>query len=453
MDYILCDDNIDFDNIDLDNVNYPEELSNLSKLEELDNLKMLKKVKISDKLKCLFELQDNRNLYLSRENGIVKKLMLMYYNDYKYKLLCDNQMYNPTNLLPTHTISYDFDLYNSVSRKKYPGVGEFVEIKINKGYNKNFEFINGLGLEITFHDLFVDFDNENFKPSDIFGQIDLMIANTKIELTKSWVIDFIFGKNKLNWIYESNKLIIGIPLELIGSKSNGIFANKIKLKHDIEIKIHLANTNYTSNVKQINCFLKCSDYVNYEKQSHKKLPVGYNLDLFNYISTEPIINSYEIASLNNIFASNYNYYQYEDIIDVTNNGDVRVKTNFNGYVKGICFAFFDSNGNRFKYDDIYFSRFRTQINGHDNIDLSKQSILYKMKDLYWLNASNSTNGFYYIDFGNFLNFDYIDYYCFVVKDIKLKNEVINATNKIYLNTFGLSSNTLVYLEGNIVKTI
>ena len=452
---MLYENEIDLLNkLEQNNIEFFNEPNNLDKLDELDELvnsKILKKIKISEKLKLLTELKNKTE---TKYIDILEKLMLLSYKDPKLKLICENQMYNPSNLLPYYTSYNDIDL--TIERKPigYGNTHELVSISIHNKYLR-IDFINEMRLEIVFNDNFI-FDIGKFNPTNIFEQIELKIGNVQIETIKLHLVDIIFMKNKLNWLYKSNKLIIPIPSEILGSKTNGIFMKKIKSNNEIQILITLSNTDYTKNINKIDCFVKVSNYSNYENLPLEKLPVKYNLDLFNYISSEPTILNYPIVSLNNIFSSNYYYYQYEDDnVNLNQNQNQNncafIRINFNNYVRGFYFLFIDENGQCVK-ENISFDIVKTQIDGCDHIILSEQMVLYKMKEFDWLNLKNCQNdimtGIYYVDFNNFLNFNYINNFTFVLKNIKLGN-----ITKCKINIYGLSAKTLVYLEGNIVKTM
>jgi hypothetical protein len=430
-------DNLNLENIV--NIDTAEEYED-NYTEFIDN-ENIKKIKISEKLKILEETSPLHKF--EYVNCMACKVMSLSCTEPKFKLLQNSQMYQVEKLLPESKISFMSYLDNKIYEKK----------KEHYIYPKKYdEYITDLRFEISI-DKKYNFNPSNFKYSDIFEKIELIIENTIIETLHADFIEFALSKNNLQWIYNERehmdtKLVLPIPFSLL-SNQNGLFLNKIKMKSNESVKIivKMCSNELVENILLFDHVGKYFNYSSFNRFPLKKMPIQYNMDLIKYLSYDPIVSNCEVSSLNSIFSTNYWTYQYESgNYYVQQNNSIRLF--FNGYIKGICFIIYDTETRQNVTLDL-FDMVLLQINGHDYDDsISTSTMLkYNMKNL---KDFIIPDGYGYIDFDNFLNFDVIHFFsiCF-----KLNIDIINKykSRKFDFEICGVGANTLLYLEGNVIK--
>jgi hypothetical protein len=436
-------DNLNLDNIvNIDTVEEYED--NYTEFIDNDN-KNIKKIKISEKLKIL---EETSPYYKFKSfNTLVSKVMLLSYTEPKFKLLQNSQMYQVEKLLPESKISFMGNLDNKIYEKKkeyyiYP-----------KKYD---EYITDLRFEILIGKEY-NFNPSNFKYSDIFEIIELMIENTVVEILYADFMEFALSKNNLQWVYNKQEhmdttLVLPIPFSLL-SNQNGLFLNKIKMKSDesIKITVKMCSNELVENILSISHVGKYFNYSSFHRFPLKKMPVQYNMDLIKYLSYDPIVSNCEVSSLNSIFSTNYWTYQYNSYnydYNVQQNIN-KIKLSFNGYIRGICFIIYDTDiGQNVTLDLFETITLQTEGSDYHYGDILTSTMLkYNMKNL---KDFIIPDGYGYIDFDNFLNFDAIN--CFTIC-FKSNVDIINKYNskKFNVEICGVGANTLLYLEGNIIK--
>ena len=378
--------------------------------------------------------------------------MYLTFNEPKYKLLKNLEMYKIENLLPESKISTSLNLSTN---------GLFGENRIyNVHINIFDEYVTDLRFEIEI-DAKYEFDSNKFRYSDIFEKFDLVINNIIVESIDSKLIQFILSKNNTQWIFDKKSngntiLVLPIPFSLL-SNQNGLFLNKIKIKNktktktynSVEIKIIVKMTHgeLVKNIYNINHIAKYYNYSSIQKIPLKKIPIKYNIDLIKCLSTDPIISNCEVTSLNSIFSTNYWTYQQIPTEIFVPKQNTKFKLDFNSYIRGICFIIYDietkKNVTFNSFDEIQF-----KINNHDYSDSITSTMLkYNMKNC---KDFAIPEGYYYYDFDNFLNFDLIDN--FTIEFRRFDNLNIELDEKKFnIDIWGFGANTLLYLEGNIIK--
>ena len=408
---------------------------------ELIDTSNIKKIKLSEKLKLLGDSNSNSNPYLNikSNNLLVIKIMYLTNSQTKFKLLQNSQMYMVENLLPESKISFLEEL-------SYNGI-----YGVNRTYHVYLPYLNEFITNIIFEielDSKYNFDTSNFKYSDIFEQLDLMINNIIVESIDSKLIEFILSKYNIKWTYYNNKLILPIPFSLL-SNQNGIFLNKIKHNNNpVKIIIKISSGELVKNISSISYIGKYYNYSGIEKLPLKKMPIQYNMDLIKYLSTEPIISNCEVTSLNSIFSNNYWTFQHNQTELFNQMNPNRYILKFDNYIRGICFIIYDIETKEKVTLDI-FESVLFQINGHDysGYNITSSMLKYNM-----INFKDFVipEGYGYIDFDNFLNFEQIDNFAFIFgKNKNLSEKFLGR--KFNIDIWGCGANTLLYLEGNVIK--
>lgn len=407
----------------------------------------IKKIKLSEKLKILGDV----NPYLKSKTTrlLLSKLMHLTFNEPKFKLIKNLEMFRVENLLPESKFSHFEILTESAS------VGE------NKTYqiwlDKYDEYVTDLRLEITINSKY-EFEINKFRYSDIFDQFDLFIDNTMIESIDSKIIEFILSKNNQQWIFDKKsnydtKLVLPLPFSLL-SNQNGIFLNKIKnntntnpLKSNIRIVIKMCSGELVKNISNIEHIAKYYNYSSIQKLPLKKIPIQYNMDLIKCLSTDPLISNCEVTSLNSIFSTNYWTYQHgsTELFDPKQSNVFNL--NFNNYIRGICFVIYDIETKK-NITLNSFNHIQFQINGCDHsYEITTSMLKYNMKNF---NDFVINESYCYFDFDNFLNFDLINNF----KIVFHKNDNLHEEfegKKFNIDIWGCGANTLLYLEGNVMK--
>ena len=400
--------------------------------------KIITRAKISDKLKELHNLQPDHNKIFN--------ISRMFYNlsctDLKFKLLQDNSMYDIINLLPNGGCHEIFSCFHDI---RFNGnfMGRILNIDISMKFIHEMDFFNDFRFVLNI-DSNYNFDETKFNPNTLFDEITFQINNTIIEKIHFNMITWNMAKNKQSWTYELNKLVIPIPLDIL-NPSSGIFMNKINPKSKLRLIVKTSSkSEILDNTKEIKCC--CSNYVysyTSEKINHKKMPTKYNLDLFNLLSFDPMLSSYEITSLNSVFASNYMELQYLGPNIFRTHEINRFSLHLYNYVKGICWVIFDDNKNIIT--DPIFEKIFTQINGCDHISLDLAMLKYSMKNN---KDFQIPLGYYYVNFEYFLNMSLTDNFIIGFRP-NLKNI---EENKIYsIDIWANTGNTLLYMDGLVQK--
>jgi hypothetical protein len=139
-------------------------------IDDNKNIDQIKKIKISEKLKFL---NDNSKLILDNFNIMLKKIMYFTYKDPKFKLLQNELMYEPINLLPYTKIS-NIELLSS--NGSY-GINRICWFFINK-YG---DFVNSIRIELAINrDYQIDIDS--FEIKNIFNSIKIVVGNLLVDI-------------------------------------------------------------------------------------------------------------------------------------------------------------------------------------------------------------------------------------------------------------------------------
>ena len=407
--------------------------------DELIDTINIKKIKLSEKLKLLGDSNSNPYLNIKSNNLLVIKIMYLTNSQTKFKLLQNSQMYMVENLLPESKISFLEELSSN---------GIYGENRTYHVYLPHLnEFVTNIIFEIELDSKY-NFDTINFKYSDIFEQFDLMINNIIVESIDCKIIEFILSKYNIKWIYYNNKLILPIPFSLL-SNQNGIFLNKIKHNNNpVKIIIKMNSGELIKNITSI-CYIgKYYNYSGIEKLPLKKMPIQYNMDLIKYLSTEPIISNCEVTSLNTIFSNNYWTFQHLPTELFNQMNTTRYRLKFDNYIRGICFIIYDVETKEKVTLDI-FESVLFQINGHDysGYNITSSMLKYNM-----INFKDFVipEGYGYIDLDNFLNFEFTDDFTILFRKKNNLSEKF-VDRKFNIDIWGCGANTLLYLEGNVIK--
>jgi hypothetical protein len=272
-----------------------------------------------------------------------------------------------------------------------------------------------------------------------------------VEEIDSGIMNFILVKNNISLIISDNKIILPLPSELINEKS-GLFLSKIYSDKQIKIIVEFSSHEIVNHIDECDFIAKYYNYKNFDNFGLKKLPIQYNMDLINYLSSEPIVSNCEITSLNRIFSSNYWLYQSNPIDSYNPTTNNRYRLKFDNFIRGICFTFREVETQKTIKTKI-FKELKLIINGHDysGICYSFENIKYNMLNCSKFNISNS---YYYFDLDNFLNIDLIDNFIIVfarINETDFDKFGLDKTKKYEIELWGLGANTLLYLDDKLIK--